>query len=130
MLKAAPALSALLLAACASPAYSPGVLVLPGSKKTFDQFRFDEQECRAYAQAQLTDSGSEWGSAGSTQQRYDRAFLQCMYAKGHKVPVSGRYFDAEPQAAVPKPPPPPQAQPPTPPPPPAQPPTPPPSPQG
>jgi hypothetical protein len=134
MLKAASALSALLLTACASPVYGPGILVLPGSNKTFDQFRFDEQECRGYAQAQLTDSGSEWGS---TQQRYDRAFLQCMYAKGHKVPVSGRYFDAEPQAAVPTPPPPPQgkppppqAQPPTPPPPPAQPPTPPPSPQG
>ena len=110
MRKAAPALSALLLAACAAPVYSPGVLVLPGSKKTFDQFRFDEQQCRSYAQAQLNDSGAEW-----TQQRYDRAFLQCMYANGHKVPVSGRYFDSEPQAAVPTPPPPPsQAQPPTP----------------
>ena len=26
-----------------------------------------------------------------TQQRYDRSFVQCMYAQGHKVPVSSGY---------------------------------------
>jgi hypothetical protein len=46
------------------------------------------------------------------QQRYDRAFLQCMYAKGHKVPVSGRYVEEKLQAAAETPPPPPPGEPP------------------
>ena len=49
------------------------------------------------------------------QQRYDRAFLQCMYAKGHRVPVSGRYSDSAEStqsAARTPPPPPPPGQPP------------------
>jgi hypothetical protein len=142
-MRIAATLSALLLAACSSSVYGPGVLVLPGTNRSFDQFRFDEQECRAYAQGRLTNSGSEWDSAGSAQQRYDRAFLQCMYAKGHKVPVAGRYSDAQQEAAARTPPPvqpqatpapppppappqaqpaPPQAQPAPPPPPPGQPP--------
>jgi len=83
----------LLLSACGStPVYGPGVLVLPGTGKSFDEFRSDEHDCRGYAQTQLTDQ--EQDSAGPLQQRYDRAFLQCMYAKGHKIPVSGRYSDS------------------------------------
>ena len=104
----------LLLSACGStPIYGPGVLVLPGTGKSFDQFRSDEHECRGYAQAQLTDQ--EEDSAGSLQQRYDRAFLQCMYAKGHKIPVSRSYSDSteSPQSAgVTARPPPPPGQPP------------------
>lgn len=30
-------------------------------------------------------------SGYEAQKRYDNAFIQCMYAKGHRVPVSGRY---------------------------------------
>jgi len=99
----------LLLSACGStPVYGPGVLVLPGTGKSFDQFRSDEHDCRGYAQAQLTDRDQD--SAG--QQRYDRAFLQCMYAKGHKIPLSGRYSDSTESArsagvSAPLPPPPP-----------------------
>src|SRR4051812_16947620 len=82
----------LLLSACGStPIYGPGVLVLPGTGKGFDQFRSDEHDCRGYAQAQLNDQ--EEDSAGPLQRRYDRAFLQCMYAKGHKIPVRGRFSD-------------------------------------
>ena len=53
-------------------------------------------------------------AAGSLQRRYDNAFTQCMYAKGHRVPVAGRYADARPQqsAARTPPPPPPPGQPP------------------
>jgi hypothetical protein len=53
-------------------------------------------------------------AAGSLQRRYDNAFTQCMYAKGHRVPVAGRYSDARPQqsAARTPPPPPPPGQPP------------------
>jgi hypothetical protein len=33
-------------------------------------------------------------SAGyNSQQRYDYAYIQCMYAKGHRVPVWGRFAD-------------------------------------
>jgi hypothetical protein len=105
----------LLLSACGStPVYGPGVLVLPGTGKSFDEFRFDENDCRGYAQAQLT--GREQDSAGQLQQGYDRAFLQCMYAKGHKIPLSGRYSDstqsAQSAGVTAPPPPPPPGQPP------------------
>ncbi len=107
----------LFLAACSTPTPTgPGLLVLPGTGKNFDQFRFDEQECRGYAHSQLGGKTPEQAmsdsSARSLQQRYDFAFTQCMYAKGHRVPVSGRYSDAAPPAASPSastPPPPPQS---------------------
>jgi len=38
-----------LLSACASVPSGPGVMVLPGSGKSFDQFRYDDFECRQYA---------------------------------------------------------------------------------
>jgi len=48
------------------------------------------------------------------QQRYDFAYIQCMYAKGNKVPVSGRTITQSPQPTpapsnYPPPPPPPPA---------------------
>jgi hypothetical protein len=118
MKRCVPALAALLLSACGSTqVYGPGVLVLPGTGKSFDQFRFDEQDCRGYAQTQLakSDREREQDSAGSVQQRYDRAFVQCMYGKGHKVPVSGRYSDSAESAqsaGTTAPPPPPPGKPP------------------
>ena len=122
----------LFLAACATPPPTgPGFLVLPGTGKNFDQFRFDEQECRGYAQSQLGGKTPEQAmsdsSARSLQQRYDHAFAQCMYAKGHRVPISGRYSDGAPpassqSASTPPPPPPQSASTPPPPPPPGQPP--------
>src|SRR5262245_53040538 len=109
MRRVASTLCTLLAAACSTTVYGPGVLVLPGSGKTFDEFRFDEGDCRSHAQARLSSSEPEQDSSGSQQQRYDRAFLQCMYAKGHKVPVSGRFFEekAKTTARTPPPPPPP-----------------------
>jgi hypothetical protein len=134
-------------------------MVLPGTGKSFDQFRADDYDCRQFANYQVggadankaaADSvaksaalgtvigaaagaaiGGESGagvgagtglaagalagtgtgevSAASLQQRYDYAFIQCMYAKGHKVPVSGRLTSRSPaaQAYTPPPPPPP-----------------------
>ena len=35
-------------------------------------------------------TGAAQASAYGTQHQYDSAYVQCMYAKGHKVPVSGR----------------------------------------
>lgn len=72
-----------------------------------------------------TVAGSGAGSASShgTQQRYDNAYLQCMYAAGHRIPVSGQFVGgsaaspAMSPAALPPgvPPPPPGAPPPPPP---------------
>jgi hypothetical protein len=166
MKRIASVLGVVVLGACATPPPSgPGILVLPGTGKNFDQFRSDDQECRGYAHAQVggktaeqaaTDSavksavigtaigaaaggligGHEgaavgagvglaggslvgadrsYGASGSLQQRYDHAFAQCMYAKGHKVPVHGRYADtvrSTATAARTPPPPPPPGQPP------------------
>ncbi|MFZ1546878.1 MAG: YMGG-like glycine zipper-containing protein [Candidatus Nitrotoga sp.] len=130
----------LVLSACSSFPTGPGMLVLPGTGKSFDQFRIDEADCRQYASSQIggktandaaTESGMKSavvgtaiGAAAGTligghnsagigagtglligsvagadtgdgsgrylQQRYDFAFQQCMYAKGHLVPVLGR----------------------------------------
>ena len=153
------------LAGCASIPGGPSELALPGSRKTFDQFRFDDGDCRRFASAQVggasggevaTDSGVKSAAVGtgvgalagaaigggrgaatgaglglivgaiagvdagdrssySLQQRYDGAYKQCMYAKGHKVPVQGNvgYSDAgqparrgaPPAALIPPPPP-------------------------
>ncbi len=111
MKKLASGIFALLLSACASLPNSPGILVLPGTGKSFDQFRGDENECRMYAY----NHGNSQNAGYGPQQRYDFAFTQCMYAKGHRVPISGRYADA-PAVRAPTPsahlPPPPPGQPP------------------
>ena len=130
----------LVLSACTSVPTGPSMLALPGTGKSFNQFLFDEADCRQYASAQVggrtaneaaADSGvgsavagtsigtkegallGEHNSAGvgagsgllvgstveggtgessglNLQQRYDLAYHQCMYAKGHRVPVSDR----------------------------------------
>jgi len=56
-------------------------------------------------------------SAYALQRRYDQAYVQCMYAKGHRVPVSGR-LTSPPNPGYPPPPPPPPRAPSAPPPPP------------
>lgn len=55
----------------------------------------------------LTGAMAGWGASESSyyaaQRRYDGAFYQCMYARGHKVPVSSRYAEAghaQPRAPV------------------------------
>lgn len=59
-------------------------------------------------------AGAAYESAGAMQRRYDISYLQCMYAKGHQIPTSGR-FDA-PRRTYSSPPPPPPGTPPPPPP--------------
>jgi len=44
-------------------------------------------------------------SSYGAQRRYDNAYIQCMYAKGHKVPVSGRVMQQQPAYSSPPPPP-------------------------
>jgi hypothetical protein len=128
-----------LLAGCVSVPSGPSVMVLPGSGKSFEQFRADDLDCRQYANYQSGGStpgnaaaesavssaavgtligaaaGAAFGGHGGAaagagaglitgsmigastagmsqyevQRRYDNAFQQCMYARGHKVPVAG-----------------------------------------
>jgi len=125
-------------------------MALPGTGKSFEQFRIDDTICRQFAYEQaggLTAQqagqnaavssaiigtalgaaagaaiGSAYGHVGSgaaigagtglvvgsaagsgyaansyyeAQWRYDNAYIQCMYAKGNKVPVSGEFNSPE-----------------------------------
>ena len=158
-----------LFAGCATPPPAgPSVMVLPGSSKSFDQFRYDDNECRQFASAQiggttaaqasndsavksavvgtaigaaaggliggnsgagvgagvglaggaLAGTGTAQASSYTLQQRYDVGYQQCMYAKGHQIPMAGRYapYRQTTRQAAPPPPPPPPGSPPPPPP--------------
>ncbi len=65
----------------------------------------------------MAGTGAAQNSARATQQRYDHAYVQCMYAKGEQVPVAGgtsarrwaapEYYPApQPQGYISTPPPP------------------------
>lgn len=56
----------------------------------------------------LAGSGAAQGTARTAQQRYDNAYVQCMYAKGENVPVGGRIMSSPARMTrAPAPPPPP-----------------------
>ena len=65
----------------------PGILVLPGTGKTFDQFRFDDQGAAVYArrrQSSSAVSGSESAlprSCSAGKGAVTGRVLQCMYAR-------------------------------------------------
>lgn len=75
------------ISACATQPTGPRVLVLPGNSKSFEQFRDDDVSCRQYALSQAGRGASR--DAADAQGRYDVAYVQCMYASGHRVPVPG-----------------------------------------
>jgi len=80
-------LSALLLAGCSTMPTGPSVLVLPGTGKDFNQFNADEEQCRQLAMGQITSHGKPPSSLEEGQQAYDIKYIQCMYGRGHRVPV-------------------------------------------
>lgn len=45
-------------------------------------------------------SGSGASSGYSAQRRYDNGYVQCMYAKGHRVPVTGLYSGTDARPVV------------------------------
>jgi len=45
-------------------------------------------------------TGYASSSRYATQQRYDVAYIQCMYAKGHQVPVAGQVSNAAPRQST------------------------------
>jgi hypothetical protein len=162
----------LLLGACTTIPTGPSVMAMPGTGKSFDQFRGDDADCRQFALGQAggvtanqaaADSGVASAAVGTvvgalagaavgghhgaavgagvgllagsaagagagqasgyaSQRRYDNAYIQCMYAKGDRVPVSGRMMSGPERAYYPPPrnvyapPPPPPGYPPPPPP--------------
>lgn len=65
----------------------------------------------------LAGTSAGEASAYGSQRRYDYAYIQCMYAQGHSVPVSGRVSTRRSSYLPPPPPPPPQGMAPPPPPP-------------
>ncbi|MEP7084181.1 MAG: hypothetical protein ABI854_05540 [Betaproteobacteria bacterium] len=138
-LRTVPLVVMALIAGCVTVPSGPSVMVLPGDGRSFDQFRYDDGDCRNYAQSQVggatTDQaaadsvaksailgtligaaaggaidgrhgaaagagaglllgavaggGAAQGSAYGVQRRYDFAFQQCMYAKGHRIASAG-----------------------------------------
>ena len=163
-LRLGSALALSLLGACTTVPSGPGVMALPGTGKSFDQFRADDFDCRQFANSQVggttanqaaSDSGVKSaavgtligaaagaiidGSSGAAvgagtglafgalagagtaqdsayilQRRYDFGYIQCMYARGHKVPVSGQLMSSNLiLGSAGAPPPPPAGSPPT-----------------
>jgi hypothetical protein len=78
-----------ILSACTVVPTGPNVLVLPAVGKSMDVFQAEEGECRSYAQQQLRGTPEQTASTRQLQVRYDRAYVQCMYAKGNVVPGAG-----------------------------------------
>lgn len=132
ILKALPFAAPMLLGACATPPAAlpvgPSVLVLPGADKPFEQFVGDDAACGRFAAGRsggsaLTQAAAagdppssgkgdgrydEERSAVTLQEAYDIGYLQCMYAKGHRVPIDGQVnYESQLDDYPPPPPPPP-----------------------
>jgi hypothetical protein len=75
-----------LIAGCAHAPTGPGVMVLPGAGKSLEQFQTDDGTCRQMGGQEIEKTK---GGEVSAQRRYDMTYMQCMYAKGHQVPVPG-----------------------------------------
>jgi hypothetical protein len=84
---------------CTTLPTGPNVMALPGTGLSFDHFRNDDAVCELYAGTQVGGgTSSPSGSEYEIQQRYDVAYVQCMYAKGHRVPLSGPFSDVVPHS--------------------------------
>lgn len=82
-----------LLFGCVAAPKQPSMIALPGTGHSMDQFRSDDLGCRQFAGSQATTENGGKSVVVTVQQanrmyaRYDYAYLQCMYAKGHRIPV-------------------------------------------
>jgi hypothetical protein len=138
------------IAGCAVIPEGPSTMALPGSGRSFAQFRTDDEACRRFATERIggqsaqkaandtvaggaitgaaigavagaaiggsqgaavgggtgllagsaIGSSASYGSASGTQRRYDQAYIQCMYASGHKVPVVEGSYRPQPAAGA------------------------------
>ena len=89
------------LAGCMTAPTGPTIFALPGRDKALEQFTADDGRCRQYATERVGAVAQD--NAVDMQRRYDTAYIQCMYAAGHKVPVAG-IFASQPPGAPPPPP--------------------------
>lgn len=151
-----PVLAGIGLTGCVSTPQAPSVMAMPGSGKTYEQFRADDGLCRstaynslngqaneannktvataaagtaigAAAGALIGSAGGPHGTAnglavgaasgllvgsavaggnggyaqGSLQDQYNAIYIQCMYAKGNKVPQSYTYDERDRAPEVP-----------------------------
>jgi hypothetical protein len=97
-------ISVFLLNACSTMPSGPSVLVLPGADKKFEQFLNDDLRCRQSAHAQMAGLQEAFDSKEQGQQNYDISFIQCMYGKGHQVPVPEELmFDIRQESEMPEP---------------------------
>lgn len=79
----------LTLAACSTVPSGPSTLVLPGDRVGPVQFRADDRSCRQGAHAELIAAPHPPLSLEEGQLQFDIHYLQCMYGKGHLIPVAG-----------------------------------------
>ncbi len=90
-------LTTLSLTACSTIPSGPSALVLPGQHKDQQQFRQDDESCRKLAHSQLLLAPHQPQSLGEGQLHFDIYYLQCMYGKGHLIPVSGEVIPDVPE---------------------------------
>jgi hypothetical protein len=95
-----------LLGSCSGMPGGPSVLVLPGTGKDFAKFHDDDAACRLFVDAQIkTAQQQAYLPKDEAQQRYDIDYIQCMYGKGHRVPVpTGLMYDTRQEWHPPPPP--------------------------
>lgn len=64
-LKFSPLFALLLLGACVTAPTGPSVLVLPGTGKSFEQFRVDDDTCKQFASGQIGNKTANDNAADS-----------------------------------------------------------------
>ena len=77
------------LVGCTQVPSGPSALVLPGDSKNESQFRADDRYCRTFAHSELLGMPFKPDSQDEAQRHFDIYYLQCMYGRGHLIPVSG-----------------------------------------
>ncbi|OQW41057.1 MAG: hypothetical protein A4S08_12900 [Proteobacteria bacterium SG_bin4] len=84
----------IMLTACVSTPTAPSVITLPGKGISFEQFRVDDYDCRMLAFQHLEGKTPQSAPAAAAmhrnQRQFDIHYIQCMYARGHRVPMLGR----------------------------------------
>lgn len=60
-----PLIAVALLAGCVTVPSGPSMMVLPGDGRTFDQFRYDDMDCRNYASSQIGGASADQAAADS-----------------------------------------------------------------
>ena len=97
---------------CAIIPTGPSIMVLPGTGLSLEQFSKDNVTCQQFATFQVSgtqnqadiNNASANAATSSTlyeaQLRYDMTYIQCMYVKGHQVPVFGQFTGLTPAQAT------------------------------